>query len=394
MNVLKMMNTSKAALSRSHRGLRLLALPLALAMVSGAALADDTNSMYTVGGFGTLGVNTSSFDNGDFVVNPFQPNGAGTKKSWSATTDSLLAMQVDAKINDKLSAVVQVVSSLTAENNFEPHIEWANVKYAFSPDLSVRFGRIALPSFLVSDTRLVGYANTWARAPQETYSLYGLTNSDGIDGKWSQSFGGFRNTIQAWFGRANNIKAAGVNGTGITEFRMRKMRGISDTIEKGALTVRASGHISQLVFDLPPEYGSDLLIGYKNFSLGATYDPGTWFVQGEVALHKRWIAAPVLGIPTSSERAFNAIAGYRYNAFTPYVAISSVNNASPALGSTRAQRTSSAGVRWDFYKNVDMKFQLEHIKLGQGSNGFFANAKPGLAGSSGNVATLVVDFIY
>ena len=386
------MNFSTYAPTRNLRHLRLLALPLALATVSGAALGQD--SMYTVGGFGTLGVNTSSFDNGDFAVNPFQPNGAGTNKSWSATTDSLMAIQVDAKITDKLSAVVQVVSSLTNDNNFEPHIEWANVKYSFTPDLSVRVGRIALPSFLVSDTRLVGYANTWARAPQETYSLYGLTNSDGVDGKWSQSFGGFRNTVQAWYGAANNIKASGVDGATSAEFKMRNMRGISDTIEKGALTVRASAHISRLVFDLPASFGTDLLIGYKSYSLGAIYDPGTWFVQGEVAMLKRWIAAPVLGIPTTSEKAFNAIAGYRIDAFTPYVAFSKIGKPSPDLGNTRAQRTTSAGVRWDFYKNMDLKFQLEHIKLGQQSTGFFVNAKPGLAGNSGNVATLVVDFIY
>ena len=386
------MNSSKYAPSRQLRHLRLLALPLALATFSGAALADD--SMYTVGGFGTLGVNTSSFDNGDFAINPFQPTGAGTKKSWSATTDSLLAIQVDARINDKLSAVVQVVSSLNADNNFEPHIEWANVKYSFTPDLSVRLGRIALPSFLVSDTRLVGYANTWARAPQETYSLYGLTNSDGIDGKWSQSFGGFRNTVQAWFGRANNIKAPTTAGAAPSEFNMRKMRGISDTLEKGALTIRASAHISQLVFDLPASYGTDLLIGYKNYSLGAIYDPGAWFVQGEVALLKRWITAPLFGLPPTSEKAFNAIAGYRYDAYTPYIAFSKVGKPSPDLGNTRAQRTTSAGVRWDFYKNMDLKFQLEHVKLGQQSTGFFVNAKPGLAGSSGNVASVVVDFIY
>ncbi|WP_332848665.1 hypothetical protein [Massilia sp. S19_KUP03_FR1] len=385
------MNTLHAQFPRTTRRLRQLALPLALAALPGAALADDSNKIFTVGGFGTLGVNTSSFDNGDFAVNPFQPTGAGTKKQWSATTDTLAAMQVDAKIDEHWSGVLQVVSSMTAENSFEPHIEWANIKYAFTPDLSVRVGRIALPSFLVSDTRLVGYANTWARAPQETYSLYGLTNSDGIDGKWSQSFGGFRNTVQAWFGRAKGIKAPSAGGT-TTEFSMRKMRGISDTVEKGALTIRASAHISQLVFELPASYGSDLLIGYKNYSLGAIYDPGTWFVQGEVALLKRWISAPLFGMPPGSERAFNAIGGYRYNAFTPYLAYSRVGNST--MAASRAQRTTAAGVRWDFYKNMDLKLQLEHVALGAKSAGFFVNAKPGLAGSSGNIATLALDFIY
>lgn len=387
------MKTLKAARHSTTRRLRQMALLLALAALPGAALADDSSKIFSVSGFGTVGVNTSSFDNGDYAINPFQPTGAGTKKQWSATTDTLAAMQVDAKIDDHWSGVVQVVSSMTAENSFEPHIEWANIKYSFTPDLSVRFGRIALPSFLVSDTRLVGYGNTWARAPQETYSLYGLTNSDGIDGKWSASYAGYRNTVQAWFGRANGIKVPDGAG-GVTEFKMRKMRGISDTVEKGALTIRASAHISQLVFDLPASYGTDLLVGYKNYSLGAIYDPGTWFVQGEAAVLKRWISAPAFGLPTTSERALNFMGGYRYEAFTPYVLYSRVGKATPALGASRAQRTTAAGLRWDFYKNMDLKFQVEHVVLGEGSTGFFVNVKPGMAGSSGNVATLAIDFIY
>lgn len=387
------MNTFYTPSSRTIKRLRLLALPLALASISGMAYAEDTAKMFTVGGFGTLGVTQSTIENGDFVINPFQPSGPGTKKSWSIGTDSLLAVQVDAKLNEQWSAVVQVVSSQTSDNNYRPHIEWANVKYAVTPDLSVRVGRIALPSFLVSETRLVGYANTPVRAPAETYSMYGLTNSDGIDGRWSHSFGGFTNTVQAWFGRASGFDTSNPNGSQNKDIWMRKMRGISDTLEKGALTVRASAHISKLGFavaGLP----NDLELGYKVYSLGAMYDPGVWFVQGEVAYIKRAIINPVVGLTPSTETAINALAGYRIDKFTPYLAHSRVNAASSVGFATREQRTTAAGVRWDLYKNVDIKMQFEHLQLGPKSTGLFTNVKPGLAGSSGNIASVVVDFIY
>lgn len=387
-----MIATYNASLRRL-RHLRLLALPLALATLPGAALADDAGKIFTVGGFGTLGVTHSTIENGDLVVNPFQPNGPGTKKSWSVDTDSLLAVQVDAKLNDQWSAVVQVVSSQTSDNNYTPHFEWANIKYTFSPDLSLRVGRIALPSFLVSETRLVGYANTWVRAPAETYSLYGLTNSDGVDGRWSQTFGGFKNTVQAWFGRAKGFDTSNPNGSQNKDIWMRKMRGISDTVEKGALTVRASAHISNLGFAITGLPGG-LELGYKTFSLGAIYDPGTWFVQGETAYIKRAIVKPLFGLAPSSETAMNALAGYRLDQFTPYLAYSRVGSSSGLAFATRQQRTAAAGVRWDLYKNVDVKLQFEHLQLGAKSTGFFTNVKPGLAGSSGNIASVAVDFIY
>lgn len=176
------MNTSNTASSRTVRRLSKLALPLALASICNVALADeDSQKMYTVSGFGTLGLTHSSIDKADYVNGPFQPSGTGNTAGWTPKVDSLLAMQVDARINEHWSAVVQVISSYGTKRNYEPRVEWANVKYTFSPDLSIRVGRIALPAFMVSDTRLVGYANTWVRAPLETYSLYALTNNDGVD---------------------------------------------------------------------------------------------------------------------------------------------------------------------------------------------------------------------
>jgi hypothetical protein len=128
-----------------------------LAMWWRPTLADGSNedlapSMFSFNGFGTLGVVHSSDNQADFVSNPAQPKGAGLTDSWSATPDTKLGVQLNAALTDRLSAVVQVMSQYQYDGTFRPDLEWANVKFLVTPDLSIRAGRIAIPTFMVSDT--------------------------------------------------------------------------------------------------------------------------------------------------------------------------------------------------------------------------------------------------
>jgi len=99
--------------------------------------------------------------------------------------------------------------------------------------------------------------------------------------------------------------------------------------------------------------------------------------------------------------------GYRVNKFTPYMTYSQNSAGSflpgfppPSANSIRlANRSQSAvslGVRWDFMKNTDFKFQYDLVKLSDSSNGFLANVPAGvtLYGAMFHVVTAVVDFIF
>ena len=112
----------------------LLALPL-------TAAAQDADSMFSFSGFGTVGVVHSSEDQADFATD-FQPDGAGYSDSWSANPDSRLGFQVDARFSEKFSAVVQVMSQYDHEGSYEPDLTLAHVRYAFTPALSLRLGRL------------------------------------------------------------------------------------------------------------------------------------------------------------------------------------------------------------------------------------------------------------
>jgi hypothetical protein len=59
------------------------------------------------------------------------------------------------------------------------------------------------------------------------------------------------------------------------------------------------------------------------------------------------------------------------------------------------QKTVSAGTRWDFAKNVDLKLQVDHTHLGVGSSGTLINVQPGFVpGGTVNLFSAAIDFVW
>jgi hypothetical protein len=101
----------------------------------------------------------------------------------------VLGAQVTARLTERWSAVLQVVSEQDPGHTYRPEVEWANVKYQATPDLSVRIGRTVLPVLMLADIRRVGYANPWVRPPVEVYSLVPVTSNDGVDASYRTNAG-------------------------------------------------------------------------------------------------------------------------------------------------------------------------------------------------------------
>jgi hypothetical protein len=360
-------------------------LMLSVALLASTAHAGEIVDMLTVSGFGTIGEVHSSLKTGDYVADVFQPDGAGYTRSSAIGVDSKLALQIDAKLLDNLSAVVQLVSRNRANRNYMPTVEWANIKYAITPELSVRVGRTAMPTFMNSETRLVGFANPWLRPPVETYSLRSTTNSDGADVSYRKAIGDVKNTTQAWYGKTE-ISTVATSGVISNGGKATKIIGLADSIEYGALTVRAA--VTKIDFRITRAPGVYIFAKANVYNFGAMYDPGDWFVMGEYTKSD-------FGTVQRAQLAKYVTAGYRWKKFTPYATYSTVgtddNQVTLAL---RAQDTKSFGIRWDFMKNTSLKVQVDDVQLANTSAGFFTNVKPGLAGSHAKILGAAVDFVF
>lgn len=406
--------------------------PLVAALIGAGVLAGAAHGQslpeFKFSGFGTLGAVYSDERNADFVSTIFQPNGVGYTRSWSGNPDSKLGGQVDAVFNESFSAVLQVVAQHRYDNSFTPQVEWFNAKWKVTPELSVRAGRIAAPSFLISDTRFVGYAQPWIRPPFEVYGVLPITSNDGVDLAWRRQFGSVTNTLQAYYGKAT---AKLKTGTAKSDPGW----GINDSVQVGDLTLRAGYTFNEIDLNFA---GINALLGginaftaipgpvgaqaraladkysVKGMKLGATslaasYDPGRWFAMTEfVDFHGDGILA--------DSRSWYVAGGYRFGSFTPYAmyartrssaatepgigipaaaALNAGLNASLNNQFNGAQATTTIGVRWDFAKNTALKLQYDHIDLGSNSAGRLANVQPAFQrGSSVNLFSAALDFVF
>jgi hypothetical protein len=387
---------------------------------------DASPARLSFNGFGTLGLVYSSEERADFIASSLRPDGAGFTRPLSPEPDSRLGLQVSAALAPKLSAVVQVVVEQQHDDDIEPSIEWANLKYSFSDDFSLRIGRTALPTFAASDYRKVGYANPWVRPPVELYGLIPVFTRDGIDLSYRHRFHGWTHTLQASVGYTD------ADFPGDFTVEVRDGFGFFDTFERGDLSIHTA--LVQFRLSLPL---SDLFDAFRSFgpqgeaiadrfevedrrhefaALGATYDPGQWFLAAE--LGRLWGRS--LNV---SRTAGYATAGRRLGGFTPYLTYSEVHaddaisspgldlSALPpelvplaaglnaalneSLAAIVVQRSISAGVRWDYRRNAALKLQVDRVDVGAGSYGSFVERQTDFAtGGNATLVTLSTDFVF
>lgn len=398
----------------------------------GAALAqsapqDDAGPDFTFGGYGTVGATHSNFKQADFTSTILKPDGAGYTRSTSFSNDSRLAAQLGVKFDKKWSAVLQVTSERRYNYSYAAQVEWLNVKYQATPDLSVRLGRIALPIFVAADYRKVGYTYPWVRTPIEVYDGIPITNSDGADLTYRWQTGRVKHVTQAFYGGTD------VELTDTTSVKTRRQFGVTHNADIGALSLRASliratinVNIARALFNGFRQFGpAGAAIATKYdvidkrvdaFSVGFNYDPGNWFLMSEYSfINGHSILAKSNSVYLSS--------GYRFGSFTPYATYSQAKGLSPnrdpglplaglppvlAVGAAQlnaglnhllnaiaTQDTLSAGVRWDFMPNLALKLQLERITPRAGSRGTLIKPQPGFrSGQAVNVTSATLDFVF
>jgi hypothetical protein len=225
----------------------------------------------------------------------------------------------------------------------------------------------------------------------------------------------------------------GAAGLGTGTAKARKLLAAVDTVESGFVSVRLVYGQAHLTIDeytplsdtfrmfgpqgaaLADKYGvMDKRVDFVG--LGATYDPGKWFVTGEWA---DFNTRSVLG----KKIAWYASGGYRFGKVTPYVTYARIkadsNTSDPGLGlaglpppvaalgaqlntllnqqlaAIPQQATASIGVRWDFLGNATLKLQYDRVSLEASSHGTFGNLQPGFpVGGRVHLFSAAVDFVF
>lgn len=420
----------------ARRNLFVLAVLAALTLFPPPAGAEEDpkdaeepgRSRFSFDAFGTLGLVYSTEERADFVWLATRPNGPGHSDRVSPDPDSILGAQLTFRATPKLTAAVQVVAEQTADDDYAPQLEWANVGYAFTPDFGVRIGRVALPAFRASEYRKVSYANPWIRTPVEVYGLVPIFTLDGVEATYRRHVGDWTSTTGVAFGRS---EAEFPGGLGSVE--AEKAWNLNTTLQRGGFTGRlavASGDIS--IDSFAPLFSAFRSFGPEGeaiadrfevddrplrfASASVEYDPGRWLVISEIG----WFDTDsALG----EKVAGYLTAGYRWGAVTPYATYSrsellsessasglSLSRLPPELvpvaaglnaglngflRSSPVQQSLSLGTRWDFSTGVALKLQVDFIDVLGDSPGTFINRQPGFEpGGGARIFSLATVFTF
>jgi hypothetical protein len=381
-----------------------------LAIAACAPAANAEGMTFDFSGFGTAGVAWTDTNYAQFARDS-QPTGADS--SVDIGLDSLVAVQGTVHLTSSISAITQVMFRRSDAKGFTLDVPLAFLKDAVTQDFAVRVGRLQLPTFMISESRQVGFANTFVRPPVEVYAQSPLDYVDGVDGQYAHSFGPFDIAAGAFYGKVDlSLTTA--------EVTVRKLNGANISATWGPVTLhygRVTGRITiasaadQLIAAVGATGFTQLadqlatVDRATSFSdLGLSLDWHNFLVQGETTQSK-------IGGYVADTRGRYALVGYRIQKFTPYVSYAVRKVISPTTDSTipqvgpllplalgvdallaaYSQHTTSFGVRWDFHDSLDAKLQIDHVS--PEGPGLFINVKPGFSGPV-TVAALVVDFVF
>lgn len=390
-------------------------LPLLLALAAGGASAAD--GMFSLSGFGTLGVVRTSTDDAQYGL---FGQVRGADKDPSAEVDTKLGVQLGAKFNPMFSGTVQVLTKSNGKGNFNPAVEWAFLKAQVTPAFSLRAGRMGAPFFAVSDFRDVGFANTALRPPTDVYNQVPVSHFDGADASYQTNTAVGTLTGQLFGGKASDtsqrykvdVKSmVGFNATLETDAGLTLRLGYAEgklTVGNDALntlvkTLRATPFAS-VGNQLDPNDSRSSFSG-----LGLTWDQGEWVVNAEYTQRriKSFLA---------DTDGWYVLVGHRFGTLTPYATVSeartvdsNVNNTIPAAtaqltalkaavdgivaGQRHSQKTVALGARWDFARNLALKAQWENIRP-EGRGYFIATNANWGNGKTVNVLSVALDTVF
>lgn len=309
----------------------LWALIGALAMPLGASAFDmRLNGFMSIAGGMTLG------DDQTLVIDPV--NLAAYDNDLNFATDSLVAIQAIAEVNDRMTATAQMVGR--GGEDFNTQFEWAYLTYEATDSLDVKAGRLRMPLFYYSNFLELGYGYQWVRPPVETYNIF-VTTLEGISADYNFYIGDFSAKASAYAGSTQgtdpesgsqvdfNTLAGGSLDLAINNL---SFRGSYNTADNATLTRGASP-----AFDFPITF----------ISGAAMYDNGTLFSIAEYT--------STLNDTDLINNRYNSYVslGYRVGTLTPHVTVAryeeETNSIDPGYNQNpREYQSATLGMRWDF----------------------------------------------
>ena len=400
------------------RFLLLLLLSVTLRATDSAA-ADPMKP--ELSGFATLGAVTTDRD--DMWFTRYGVNYPSSSSDPDFSPDSLLGLQASLRLLADNDVTLQTLVMEDGTNSYEPRITLAFFRQTLAPGLSVRVGRVRAPFFMLSDSLYVNYSNPWVRPPVEVYGLNPFNDLDGVDFIYHARIGDLDAEIHPYYGRSAISFLQG-------RARLDETWGLNLVLTRGDLSLHLGRADARFMLERHGAQHAALTAGLAAVGLGSVtsdlsgddgrtsftsvglqWDDGRWQVIGEYVRRRadRYV---------TSSSAWYLSTGRRFGALTPYVSFArqildepiaraTIPAPFPALDAgwkaylasrNNAQRSITAGGRWDVSPTTALKAEFTHARLDRNAWGSYfprGNMQAArIAGNTANTFSLSLDLTF
>jgi len=404
-----------------------IAMLIANMAYSNPLVAQSNSINYAFSGYGTLGYAFLNDENAEYRTGE---GISGATDKGSVEVDSRIALQFDAAFGSQFSSSVQLIARQDESGDVGAQVEWGFLRWLPADTVELRFGRMSLPVFSLSDSREVGYANVTLRPPEDVYAQIPLRRFTGADLTVESLVLDSLVSLQLYAGYAREEIFNDL------EPDANPILGVSTWVERGPVKARfnftrtdmdinsRSQSIVRLrqgvnaVLAATPELGPVLnsvradvseersILNFASFGLSAEFS--RLFVDIELAQRRadNWVA---------DINSWSIVGGSRFGKYTPYVFASAHEDiqtdrrvalpASPlldpleaginALYEPRTQSTVGLGLRYDLSERIALKSQAELITREVSGISFNRNVDDGSdTGDDVVLMSVVVDFVF
>lgn len=351
----------------------------------------DWVNRLTIHGFATFGLQITDDHDGVLYGAAVNDNGKlypGVGDSWDQNGLSRAGLQVGANLDE--AGNTRLVTQFLARGKYDYNVnlQWAYLSHKFTPDFTVRAGRLVVPFYMHSQYNDVGYAYPWVTLPDEVYSTVPADTADGIDLAWNLATGPAAHTLGLQWANTNIYATTG-------NYHVQNMISANLSSTWNALTVRigySGGKVDHTIETCPPYLNpadpgdAATLAGclYANAMLamdgkyayfadaGFKYDDGRFLLTGE------WVQLDVSGYFPKTRSSY-VTTGVHLGRWLPNITYGMqdtsdrANSTIPGLGTVaqQQQRRIGYGLRFDATNHVSVKAELSHIYGTDGTIGQF-----------------------
>jgi hypothetical protein len=341
----------------------------------------------TLSGFGTVGGTFTSDGNYAYRHDITEFDGASNR--FDVGLESRLGVQVTFDFGSGFSVTAQEVARRRESKDFDLGTEWFYAQYSPTPDWQFRLGRVVLGTFLFSDSREVGYAVPWFRAPNEIYGTDPFPSLDGGQILWRHSVGDAVVKLQSSYGNDTQpVQFNGVILTGTTNYIFNA----SASVEYDNILLRVAQTKINSPVDLPlsANYSLSFNLQDRYDTVGLQYDNGKALVISEWAKRSE-PNAPGLALPLATSTQWYLAGGWRFGEFTPMLIYGDYKPGDSLADAAGNFRTWSLSFRYDVIRDVALKAEVSRPQPG---NEVYWVTSNDSATERVNVYSFGLDFVF